>query len=273
MTDTSKTSRTALIAAMVGLTMLGAGGGYLYKQQAAPSGNNDTTQASKSADTAAAQAGISADERKATEAIVRAYILEHPEILSEAAEILKQREIVKRLDDTGDALTKAFANAAAGNSNGDVTLVEFSDYSCGFCRKSVADVQKLMDSDSSLRVVYRETPILSESSKEAAKWALAAAKQGKHKAFHDAMFAGARPDENSIRLAAKTAGMDIARAEQDANSAEVKAEIEANIAMMRNLGVGGTPTFVIGDQILEGALGYDALKAAIAKARKIKEKA
>ena len=268
MNDSNTTrNRTPLIAAMAALAVLGAGGGYLYTQQGSNNAGGADIARSE-ADRASAAAGMSNTDRKATEAVVRAYILEHPEILTEAAQILEQRALAKRLDLAGDALTTAFAGAAAGNPQGDVTLVEFTDYNCGFCRSSVADVQKMVGTDKNLRVVFREVPILSASSRDASKWALAAAKQGKHKAFHDAMFAGEKPNDASIRLAAQKAGLDMAKAEVDANSEAVTAEIEANLAMMQKLGVGGTPTFVIGDTILEGALGHDALRQAVADARK-----
>lgn len=266
MTDQSNSNRILLIAAMAGLALLGAGGGYLYAQNSSKT-DAAAESARSNADSAVAAAGMSAADRKATEAVVRAYILEHPEILTEAAQVLQQRASLERLESAGDALTKPFAGAFGGNPQGDVTLVEFTDYSCGFCRSSVADVKKMMANDKGLRVVYREVPILSPASREAAKWALAAAKQGKHQAFHDAMFAGDKPSDASIRFAARRAGLDMARAEADANSDAINAEIEANLAMMQKLGVGGTPTFVIGDQILEGALGYDALMDAIKKTR------
>jgi protein-disulfide isomerase len=269
MSETQNMSRLPLFAGMAALALLGAGGGYLFSQSRAESGNgNSSSVAAQAADAAIAKAGMSDADRKATEAVVRTYILEHPEILTEAAQILQQRETAKRLTAAGGALAKPFAGAVAGNANGDITVVEFTDYSCGYCRASVADVQKLVGTDQGIRVVFREVPILSPASKDAAKWALAAAKQGKHKAFHDAMFAGDRPAKESILLAARKAGLDMARAEKDANSSEVGAEIEANLAMMQQIGVGGTPTFIIGDQILEGAFGYDALKDAVAKARK-----
>ncbi len=269
MNDSTQTPNrsTSLFAAMAALAVLGAGGGYLYTQQG-KSNAGAVDSARSEADRASAAAGMSSADRKATEAVVRAYILEHPEILTEAAQILEQRALAKRLDAAGGELTTAFAGAVDGNPKGDVTLVEFTDYNCGFCRSSVADVQRIIGSDKNLRVVFREVPILSASSREASKWALAAAKQGKHKAFHDAMFAGEKPNDKSIRAAAQKAGLDMAKAEEDANSDTVAAEIEANLAMMQKLGVGGTPAFIIGDQILEGALGYDALKKAVADARK-----
>ena len=269
MNDSStRPNRIPLFAAMAALALLGTGGGYLYSQRA-NSGDGDGAQSARqAAERAGAAAGMSDADRKATEAVVRAYILENPEILTEAAQILEQRALAKRLDAAGDALTTAFAGAVDGNPKGDVTLVEFTDYNCGFCRSSVADVQKMIGSDKNLRVVFREVPILSASSRDASQWALAAAKQGKHKAFHDAMFAGEKPSVASIRAAAMKAGLDMAKAEADANSDAVAAEIEANLAMMQKLGVGGTPAFIIGDQILEGALGHDALKKAVADARK-----
>lgn len=269
MTDTASPNRIPLIAAMVALTILGAGGGYLYSQSRATGAPEDSAAtASSAAASAIAKAGMSDAEREATEAVVRAYILENPEILTEAATILQQREVTKRLTAAGGALTKAFPGAMAGNVNGDVTLVEFTDYSCGFCRASVPDVQKLINSDKGVRVVYREVPILSPASEQAAKWALAAAKQGKHKAFHDAMFAGDKPSDASIRAAARAAGLDMARAEKDAAGQEVVAELQGNLALMQKIGFSGTPTFIVGDQILEGALGYATLKAAVEKARK-----
>lgn len=269
MTDTLFNSRLPMFAAMFGLAVLGAGGGYLYSQSKNGTGGDGLASvAAKAAEMEVNRAGMSEAERKATEAVVRAYILENPEILSEAAQILELRQTAARLGSAGGALTKAFAGAVDGNPNGDVTLVEFTDYGCGFCRASVADVQRLIGNDKNLRVVFREVPILSPASVEAAKWALAAAKQGKHKAFHAAMFSGDKPNAASIQAAARTAGLDMKIAQRDIKSPAILAEIEANQGLMQKIGVGGTPTFVVGDQIMEGALGYNALKAAIAKARK-----
>ncbi|MEP7348657.1 MAG: DsbA family protein [Sphingorhabdus sp.] len=272
MTTIQTSNRFPLLAAIIGVLILLGLGGYLFWRSDATSGaaadNDKADMAAASAEKALAAAGMNADDRKATEAVVRAYILANPEIITEAVEILQKREIVKRLDAAGSKLRTPFPGAVAGNAAGDVTVVEFTDYSCSFCRASLADVQKLVASDSGVRVIYREVPILTAASRDAALWALAAAKQGKHKAFHDAMFAGGRPDEQTIKAAAVKAGLDMAAAQKFTASSEAVAEIENNLAMMQQVGFSGTPTFVIGDQILEGALGYDALKAAVAKARK-----
>jgi protein-disulfide isomerase len=272
MTDTTSSNRVPLAIAIAAALILTIVGGYLFWQKAPAveraSSEQKTELASSAADSAVAAAGMSEKQRKATEALVRAYILENPEIITEAVGILQQREIAQRLTAAGNRIATPFPGAETGNPKGDVTIVEFTDYSCGFCRASVADVQRVIEEDSGVRVIYRELPILSPASREAAAWALAAAKQGKHKAFHDAMFAIGRPDPQTIRTAASRAGLNMAAAEKFVTSDVAKTEIEQNLAMMQQIGFSGTPTFIIGDQILEGALGYDALKAAVAKARR-----
>lgn len=270
MTEIQHKDRIPFIAAIVAAMVVLAVGGYLFSRaEPAKSAKPDNAAtASVDADSALKAAGMTAADRKATEAVVRAYILEHPEIITEAVAILQQRQVADRLSGSAGAIAKPFYSAEAGNPKGDVTIVEFTDYNCGFCRSSVADVERLLADDGDIRLVYREMPILSATSREAALWALAAAKQGKHKAFHTAMFAGGRPDATTIRAAAARAGLNLASAEKFAASSEAAREVDGNLAMMQQIGFNGTPTFIIGDQILEGALGYEALKAAVAKARK-----
>ncbi len=269
---TVSSNRIPIIIALFGVIVLLGVGGYLFANKGSSAERGSVEQKSElattSADSAVAAADMNPSERNAVEAIVRAYILENPEIIPEAVEILQKREAAKRLASAGSKMATPFPGAVAGNTNGDVTVVEFTDYNCGYCRASVPDVQKLIQNDKGVRIVYREVPILSATSRDAALWALAAAKQGKHKAFRAAMFSGARPDTQSIRSAAVKAELDLVAAEKFATSPDAIAEVESNLAMMQQVGFSGTPTFIIGDQILEGALGYDALKNAVAKARK-----
>lgn len=267
MTQTERSSRLPLYLLLIGGFLLGIAGTYIFMSQGSAGGDANTA-ASQQADAAIAASGMSSADRKATEAIVRAYILENPEIITEAVAILQSRELGGRVASVGPALTTAFADDVAGNPNGDVTVVEFTDYNCGYCRSSVADVEKLLKSDKNIKLIYRELPILAQSSRDAALWALAAAKQGKHDAFHKAMFSGESPSENSIKKAAQIAGMDLKVAQAFAVSPEAQAEIDANLDMKQKIGFGGTPTFVIGDQVLEGAQGYDRLKEAVDAARK-----
>ncbi|MEW6575442.1 MAG: DsbA family protein [Pseudomonadota bacterium] len=261
-------ARLPLIFAIIAALLLLGAGFYFFTGQEEVERGDKAAYAAADAEKAISAAGISKTERAATEAIVRAYILENPEIITEAVEILQKREMAKRMGSAGNALTTPFPGAVGGNPKGSITVVEFTDYNCGFCRSSVADLNRLMASEKDVRIVYRELPILSPTSRDAARWALAAAKQGKHKAFHDAMFAAGPANEQTITAAARRAGLDMARAAKDAASEEVNAEIERNLSMMQQIGFSGTPTFIIGDQMLEGALGYDALKAAVDRARK-----
>ncbi len=261
--------RLPIYLLLIGGLLLGAVGTYLYlNRQSAADASDIAGNASQDASAAMSAAGMDTNDRKATEAIVRAYILENPEIITEAISVLQDRELSGRVDAAGTALTKAFAGDVAGNPQGDVTIVEFTDYNCSYCRAMVPEVEKLIRADKNIRLIYRESPILAQSSRDAALWALAAARQGKHNAFHNAMFDIGKPDAVTIRKAAQIAGLDIAAAQQFTTSQSANAEVDANVAMMQKLGVSGTPTFIIGGEILQGAQGYDKLISAVGNARK-----
>jgi len=206
-------------------------------------------------------------DRAELEQIVRETILANPEILPEAMERLRAREMKKQLASVGGDVEKPFPGMVLGNPNGAVTLVEFSDYACGFCRRSVSDVEALIAANSDLKVVIRELPILSPASGDAAKMAMAAAEQGKFEAFHKAMFAAGRVDQASIAAAARLAGIDTARAQQTIASPASAQELERNIGIARQMGFDGTPSWIIGDEIYAGAVGREELAKAIAKAR------
>ncbi|RHW18526.1 DsbA family protein [Sphingomonas gilva] len=211
---------------------------------------------------------VASDPEKARiEAIVRDYILEHPEIIPEAIERLRARELAKVVDANRKAIETPFAGAWAGNPEGDVTVVEFFDYACGFCRQSLADVNRLIAEDKGVKVVFRELPVLSEESEVAARASLAAAEQGKFVAFHDALYEAGRPGAETIRIANAKAGIDTTRATAAMRTDRVETEIADNLALARQLGATGTPTWVVGDQVLNGAVGYEALKKAVAEAR------
>ncbi len=214
------------------------------------------------------RAGIDPAKRGAFEALVRAYILEHPEILPEAMDRLQARESADRLKPVRTALETPFPGAVLGNPAGAVTLVEFTDFACSYCRATVGDVDALIAANPDLKVVLRELPIIAPASDPAARMALAAAAQGKFGAFHAAMFAGPRPDDASITAAASHAGVNLAAAQDFMKRAEVKSEIEHNLAYARQLGITGTPAFAIGGQIIAGAVGRDTLQQAVDAARK-----
>ena len=203
------------------------------------------------------------DDRTAIETVVREYILSHPEIIPEAMKRLQERQATDMLASNRKALETPFPGAWAGAKDGDATLVMFSDYSCGFCRSSVPDIERLLAEDKKLKIVWRELPILGPGSELAAREALTAAKQGKYMDFHRRMFAAGPPDAAKLSDVGKAIGL----AANTHSSTEIDREIESNVALARTLGLTGTPSFVVGDRLLMGAVGYDALKKAVAEAR------
>jgi protein-disulfide isomerase len=205
--------------------------------------------------------------KAATEQIVREYILANPEILPQAMENLAKKENAKQLAGVRGAIEKPFPGAVLGNPDGKVTLVEFTDFACGYCRQSVADVEALIAEHPDLRVVIRELPILTPESADAARWALAAAEQGKYAAFHHAMFAAGRPGPETIKAAATAAGLDMARAKATIADPRIDSEIKRNFAFAQHLGFSGTPSWVAGDQIVSGAVGKDRLSEIIKETR------
>jgi len=201
--------------------------------------------------------------------IVADYIRANPEIIPEAFEAQRAKEMAKAVDAVRPALEKPYAGAWAGNADGDVTLVVFTDYACGFCRASVPDVDKLIREDKRLKVVFRELPIIAPQSRDAAIMALAAARQGKYDAFHHAMFQASSLDPSAIAAAAERAGVVTdGSADATANEAVFQREIDANLALASQLQLNATPTWIVGDQLFQGQVGFDALRQAIAKARK-----
>lgn len=212
------------------------------------------------------QANRSGGSKTEIEQVVRNYLLEHPEVLPEAMERLRQKETQQQLSSVADDLERPFPGAVLGNPQGRIVLVEFSDYACTYCRRSVADVDALIAANPDLKVVLRELPILSPASTDAAKMALAAAEQSKFSAFHKLMFAAGRPDAQTIEAAARAAGMDLARARRVIADPKIEAELARNLELARALGFDGTPGWVVGEQILVGAVGRERLAEAIAKA-------
>ena len=207
-------------------------------------------------------------DRAAVETVVHNYILEHPEILPQAMENLRKKETGAQLSNVGEKVRKPFPGAVMGNPNGKVVLVEFTDFACGYCRQSVADVDALIAENPDLKVVIRELPIIAPTSPDAARWGLAAAEQGKYAEFHRAMFAAGRTDPASVEVAARAAGLDLDRARKFIEDPSVRSELATNLEIARQLGIDGTPSWIIGKEMLAGAVGKETLAKAIAAARK-----
>lgn len=206
--------------------------------------------------------------QKQIEEIVKSTILANPELVPQAIDLLQQKEVAKLLASNREAIETPFAGAWTGARDGDVVLVEFFDFNCPFCRQSSADVTRLLQDDPKLKVVYRDMPVLGPESERFAHASLAAAQQGRYRQFYQQVFDGQGSlSERRLIDAVRRAGLNEARAAADMRSDAVAREIENNLALARALGLTGTPSFVIGDQILAGAVGYEALQAAVARAR------
>ena len=198
---------------------------------------------------------------------VRAYLLENPEVLQEAMERLRLKQAAAQIAPHRLALETPYAGAWIGAAKPEVTLVQFFDYACGYCRASLPDVQRLVKENPSVRGVFRELPILSRESEVAARASLAAAEQGRFTAFHDALYAAGRPSADTIAAAARSAGLDQAKLAETMKSPRAEQELAQNVELARTLGFTGTPSWVVGNQVLSGAVGYEALKKAVEEAR------
>jgi len=198
----------------------------------------------------------------------RDYLYAHPEVLPEAINRYQAQQRQAQLAPVREQLMAPFPGAVLGNPKGSVTLVEFSDYACSYCRQSVADVQQLIAGNPDLRVVVREYPILRPESVDAARMGLAAAQQGKFAGFHEAMYRLGPPNKETIAQAAKESGMDLAAADKAIASGQLDPFLKSNIALAGRIGIDGTPGWVIGSRIIDGAVGQAALGEAIAEARR-----
>lgn len=197
----------------------------------------------------------------------REYLLANPEVLPEAMQRLKIREQQAMIDPLRQQLETPFPGAVMGNPDGAITLVEFTDYSCGYCRQSVNDVNALIAANPDLRVVIREFPILRAESVDAARMAMAAAQQGKYAAFHTNMFEMGQPNAQTIEAAATAAGMDLDLARAAIEEGSFDQHLQANVELAQRLGLSGTPGWVVGNQTLNGALGPKIIGQAIKEAR------
>ncbi len=195
--------------------------------------------------------------------IVREGLMADPQILADTADALRDKQYEPTLATQRTAIETPFGSSWRGAAKPDVVLVEFFDYACPYCRSSNAHIDQLLKEDKGLRVVYRELPILGPESVAAARLSLAASKAGRFNQFYDALFAAGRPGPETIAIATKAAGLTT----PVQPSPEAEAELKRNFQLAGALGATGTPLFVVGNRVMNSAVGYAALKKAIADAR------
>jgi protein-disulfide isomerase len=195
--------------------------------------------------------------------IVRQGMLADPNILSETVDALRDAQYRPVLDQYRAAIETPFGSSWRGAAKPDVTLVEFYDYACPYCKASNPHLDRLLKEDKGLRVVFRELPILGPDSVTAARLSLEASQLGRFGQYHDALWAAGRPAPETIGVASRAAGI----APEPRNDPAIEAERKRNFQLAGQLGATGTPLFVVGDRVMNGAVGYDSLKEAIAAAR------
>ncbi len=195
--------------------------------------------------------------------IVRQGMLADPKILSDTFDALRDAQYAPVLAANRAAIETPFGSSWKGAAKPEVTLVEFFDYACPYCKASNPHVDRLLREDKGLRVVYRELPILGPDSVTAARLSLEASKLGRFAQFHDTLWETGRPAPETNAAAAQAAGI----APQPQQDPLIEAELKRNFQLAGQLGATGTPLFVVGDKVMNGAVGYDTLKAAIAAAR------
>lgn len=209
-----------------------------------------------------------------TDAVIERYIRTHPEVIVQSVQAMEaKREAEQRerhkiaLAAKQSELTSDPASPVSGNPKGEITLIEFYDYRCGYCKQAASAVTELQNQDPRVRVVYKDFPILGGPSVLAAKAALASQAQGKHQVFHEALLAShADMSKEEILKIAVAVGLDAKRLEADMAKPDWQAVIDKNRALAHELGISGTPGFIVGTELVPGALDLNGLKELIARA-------
>jgi protein-disulfide isomerase len=228
---------------------------------------------------AASAQSFSDSQRSEIETVIRNYLITHPEVLEDAMAELNKRQAAAETEkheasvaQNSEAIFNSPRGVVLGNKDGDVGFVEFFDYNCGYCKRAMADMLDLLKTDPKLKVVLKEFPVLSQGSVEAAQVAVAVRMQDpsgkKYLDFHQKLLGGRGPADKARALAAaKEAGLDVGRIEKDLANPEVRATIEENFKLAEAMGMNGTPSYVIGKQVVVGAIGLEGLKEKIGIAR------
>jgi protein-disulfide isomerase len=251
-----KTTRMTLLAASILAVAAGGAVGH-------------ASAAEKSKDGGAV---FTPEQQDAIHTMIHDYILENPEVIIEAGDKFqqKQQEEQQKLFQKNVIKYKDFLTSkdtpTGGNPKGSKIVVEFFDYNCGYCKKAVEDIVNVVKDDADVKVYFKDMPILATSSTDASRWALAAGKQGKYYEFHVALMKSSLPrDVTTYKKIAEDLKLDVAKLEKDADGdPEIRDAIEKNLEVARDLGIHGTPAFIINGTSYPGYLGLDMMKKAVA---------
>lgn len=230
-----------------------------------------------------AKAEMTAEQKKEVEEIVKQYILNNGKTVIDGVNKFQEEEQARQAkeDETkygpkvielAAKIKKEKGGAEAGNPDGDIVIVEFFDYNCGWCKKAWTEIQSVLKDDKNVRVVFFDIPVLGPDSLEVAKWSLASKKQNKYFAFHSAvMNHPGQHDVETLKKLAKEAGLDVEKLEKDKASPEVEAEIKSHLDTANSIGIQGTPGFLINDRVFRGYIPYEAMQATIKELRAAKK--
>jgi protein-disulfide isomerase len=220
-------------------------------------------------------AEIDTAQKKQIESIIHDYLLEHPEVLREMSERLQAKELAEadvaraeNLTRNAAAIFKSGADPVAGNPTGDVTIVEFTDYNCGWCKKSIDEIVQITEGDKNVRIVIKEFPIFGAGSDYAARAALASVKQGKYWELHRALFKQeTQVTREVVDAVAESIGLDVKKMQSDMDTDEIKDIIRANHELAKSLKIEGTPAFVIDDKVIPGYVPVTTLNEHVLSVR------
>ncbi len=216
-------------------------------------------------------------DRAEVETIIREYLVQNPEVVFEALQELDMRRVAEEENARQDAIAEledeiynSEYQVVLGNPDGDVTLVELFDYNCGYCKRALDDMVRLVDEDDNLRIVLKEFPVLGKPSQDAARVAVAVAEIApeKYEDFHLALLSqpGRANMESSMKIATDL-GISKADLEASLESPRAAETFQEVFTIAEQLGITGTPSYIVGDEVIVGAVGYDALKEKIAAER------
>ena len=252
--DTPKRLKFLALCSLAAATL--ATGGYSIKAKADESSFSDS-------------------QKKEIGTIIHDYLMENPQIIFDAAEQYRQNQeeiMAKQFDDKFNQykadLTSGPYTPFVGPEDADIVVIEFFDFNCGYCKKAYPDMKKLIGEEKDVKFIFKEMPILSPSSRTTAEWALAANKQGKYWEFHQKliMYPGSK-DAKSLEKLAADVGLDVDQLKKDLKDPKIKEEIDQNLKITRELGINGTPAFIIGKTLARGYMGYDSMKDTIDRLR------
>ncbi len=227
-----------------------------------------------------AQTSFSEEQTTEVQSLIESYIKENPQLIMDTLESYRVKELARieedakeKAADLSESFKKDTTHPFTGNKDGDIVVVEFFDYNCGYCKKALAGVQKLIKADDNIKIVFIDLPILGESSTLASKWSLAAQEQGKYFEFHQALMNHrGQKVESELETLAETIGLDVEKLKTDVQDPKIDKMLSENKTLAESLGISGTPGFIIENEVIRGYVPYETMAELIKGLRVARDK-